>query len=771
MLRPDNFVAVGLLSAEYVRVIADCAEEGSIDEPNLSQLSWALNMFTTVLQVASYPQFCLLLFSLDSGLASQTLAPLPKPPKKKKPQPVEPDPPAPTDTVTRVSIEIQTDEIPEPPKPKKTKKGVKSADLVAPPLDQKGDQPAKKGSSSLAEPVPPKKTAESATAQKSGTPSKKDASEPSPEKAEPPLKKRVKAEPPPQKVERPAKKPAKSDAPEPAPRKADQSPKKLAKESAPEKPPKKRAKRAAQASAPQESDEPPPKLLDEPPPKLLDEPPPKLLDEPPPELPEKPLPKLPEEPLPKLPPSTGHPSGPTNESPQDLFVPPVGEVSPPPEEPQRPSAVLPRLRIDVDIYPAMLRTARRAFTVAKDAVERCLFKSGLTIAPGDGSWVTSSAALNRTRRDLVHSLLGLSSLSFFTEYPLSTTFPNFPFVRFVKSVCYLSRKFLSEPHGHLRDLLRNCLAFLTRLCSFSEFRGEIARLHSPFLLQAISLGPDAPPIFTCFGPLVHEGVAFFFIAACFQPTFVHLVATEGYSNAFVFHLLQAAQEHYERSGFSYLHSLIIAALLLLLFDDTVATQLNQPWRHEWKCAYTPDRGSHADLLLNVLLNICATADFWPSVICTFHMIAPYVNAVTIATANRVMELFEAAVANGGSPVLTRLIVEGLATIVQNPGNGANGFWPALVGKAGIVEKLGEVGAKCPAAVAAVSAFVEEALKVGLRRTQVPAGELVRIKKHPYVFGGGIKKTWGDWSLRLFELAFDSELRGIGDLEKLYGMAA
>jgi hypothetical protein len=151
------------------------------------------------------------------------------------------------------------------------------------------------------------------------------------------------------------------------------------------------------------------------------------------------------------------------------------------------------------------------------------------------------------------------------------------------------------------------------------------------------------------------------------------------------------------------------------------------------------------------------------------MIAPYVNAISVATANRVMELFEVIVTR--NKMLTKLMVEGLATIVQNPGNSANGFWPALIGKASVVETLGQIGLKCEPAVAAVTAFVEAAVKAGVRKAHVPVGEPVRIKKHPHVFGGNIKRTWGEWSLLLFALAFDDELGRIRDLGKLYGFAA
>jgi hypothetical protein len=101
----------------------DYDEGGAIDKPDLGGCPGR-----STRSQASYPQFCLLLSSLDIGVASQTIGPLPKPPKKAKARQIEPEMPAPEEPeATRVSIEIQTGEIPAPPKPKKIAKSGNTA--------------------------------------------------------------------------------------------------------------------------------------------------------------------------------------------------------------------------------------------------------------------------------------------------------------------------------------------------------------------------------------------------------------------------------------------------------------------------------------------------------------------------------------------------------------------------------------------------------------------------------------------------------------------
>jgi hypothetical protein len=251
------------------------------------------------------------------------------------------------------------------------------------------------------------------------------------------------------------------------------------------------------------------------------------------------------------------------------------------------------------------------------------------------------------------------------------------------------------------------------------------------------------------------------MTSLFQPDFVHFVASNGYSNNFVFRLAEAAAVQYERSGISYLHSLLLSTILLFVHDETVAAGLNEQWVGTFATAAPPAPGSYADLLMMSVLDVCREETFWPSAICIFHMVAPHIRAFSPAVAARVMKLFELCVTQHRS--LALLVVEALVRIVQNPANGNNGFLQAIVTKRQLFDGLSLGDVKGEAALAVIKAFIAEAVEKGVRKVQVAVKKPLRFSRHPHFFGGEIEKTWAQWSLVLFARAFPEEIQKIRDL--------
>jgi hypothetical protein len=307
-----------------------------------------------------------------------------------------------------------------------------------------------------------------------------------------------------------------------------------------------------------------------------------------------------------------------------------------------------------------------AVSVFKDAVGKCLFKVGLTMSSGLSSWAGANPPFDQTRRDLIHALLGASSLSFFREpgATYSLDWSGFPFADFLKSLCRIASDYLSSPNPLLCDLVRNCSAFAARLFTVPEFRSMVGRLRSQFLLSALSRGPKGPVLFQATGPLLNEAVSILYMTSLFQPDFVHFVASSGYSNNFVFRLAEAAAVQYERFGINYLHSLLLSTILLFVADDTVAVSLNEQWSGVFAAVFVPPPGSHADLLMMVILNVCQQEAFWPSAICIFHTVAPHIHAFSLAVASRVMKLFQLCVARHRH--LALLVVEGSSGLSRTP---------------------------------------------------------------------------------------------------------
>jgi hypothetical protein len=87
------------------------------------------------------------------------------------------------------------------------------------------------------------------------------------------------------------------------------------------------------------------------------------------------------------------------------------------------------------------------------------------------------------------------------------------------------------------------------------------------------------------------------------------------------------------------HSIIVAIVLLLVVHPTIAANLSAV------CEQKVRRGSHADFLMNVLLNLTEQETFWPSLACIFRLLAPNGTSFWADTAMRVLEPFEKICAN------------------------------------------------------------------------------------------------------------------------------
>jgi hypothetical protein len=164
--RPDNFVNLGLLCAQYLRCMSEYVADRPIEEPNLGRLAWALNTFTTIVQVAARnPALNSLLSRLDPDFAARVFAPPPPEPPPEAPadqlelsieqfqaaegdnSPLQTEPPSPTPA----SVEAPSPEpVPAPKEaapqqePEFTKKRKKKAAATPPSVEADFSAPAAK---------------------------------------------------------------------------------------------------------------------------------------------------------------------------------------------------------------------------------------------------------------------------------------------------------------------------------------------------------------------------------------------------------------------------------------------------------------------------------------------------------------------------------------------------------------------------------------------------------------------------------------------------
>jgi predicted protein tyrosine phosphatase len=234
----------------------------------------------------------------------------------------------------------------------------------------------------------------------------------------------------------------------------------------------------------------------------------------------------------------------------------------------------------------------------------------------------------------------------------------------------------------------------------------------------------------------------------------------------------SAQLIFEKLGFCYHHSVLISIILLLLADPVAAANLNEKCDRPFPAAYRPLGGSHADLLLEVLVNVCRQGAFWPSLVSVFQMIAPYVSSFTVETGEKIFELFErmAKIETGLAP----FVLDAFAAIVQRPDNANNGFLIVFVQKAGWIKHLEFADPKAAKAVSIVMQFLKRVTKQmkAVNKTQVSRAELPEVfakfkvresdrqtlTKHTHVFGGEMEKTWIEWADLLFVRSFREEVQ-------------
>jgi hypothetical protein len=261
-----------------------------------------------------------------------------------------------------------------------------------------------------------------------------------------------------------------------------------------------------------------------------------------------------------------------------------------------------------------------------------------------------------------------------------------------------------------------------------------------------------------------------------------LIASEGFSNSFVFHLIHSAELVFEREGFCYLHSILLSVILLIVVDQEAAIALNAPRTEAFAARFIAPLGSYVDLLLGVLLNICEDDAFWPSLVCILHMIAPSISIVSIGVASAILSLFEKVVERKAE--LIPLFLEAFASILQRNQSESNGFLVAFFPKYALFKKLIASTHRSGRALAVILVFLSEERKVAKSSKQqaLPSDELARLlasvdadavfpekqvfSRHPHTVGGEMERTWAEWADLLFYRSFDIELKRLQKFKQL-----
>jgi hypothetical protein len=272
------------------------------------------------------------------------------------------------------------------------------------------------------------------------------------------------------------------------------------------------------------------------------------------------------------------------------------------------------------------------------------------------------------------------------------------------------------------------------------------------------------------------------MAAFCNPELVKKVAEGGYSNTFIYNFVYSAELSFEKGGVWYLHSVVIAAILLMVANSTAAEKLNEKYTEWFRAEYRPSHGSYADLLLEILFRISENSPFLTSVVCVFQFIAPYISSFSMSTALKVLTVFQNVHAKDPDGLLVSLFLQAFASIVQREENKTNWFLVALFGKFSFFKDLEVNDTEGKEALDILLRWLKTSKKAARATNQgqmaatalaeVLAGidieglfpEVVDFTLHPHVFGGEIEKTWAEWADLLYVRASGPEVQTMKALQ-------
>jgi hypothetical protein len=389
----------------------------------------------------------------------------------------------------------------------------------------------------------------------------------------------------------------------------------------------------------------------------------------------------------KPPPSTPEASADTEPA-----KPPVLSPDPPPVPPSAVSTLLragspsPAPQIDLS---AVAKHSGSCVSVFVSAVSDLLFKDGLTLSPGESLWGAlpkEAPQLNQTRRNLLNALVRVFSVGALASPPRFVALPliGFPFAKLITNVANVSFRYLEQVHAGKTDqftvpLLKSGFTLCVQLFDRADFRSAFSEIKRQRLVRSFALSAVGVPVFEPLSPLANEAVSFLYTALVLQPSIPQFLAVHLYSNTFVFYLISAAELVFEKSGFSFVHTLLFSSIIRIVAEPKAAAALNAPRAHDLQFAFQPPPGSYGDLLLNIAVHVCQSEGAWTWAARIFHAIAPFISHVSLQTGFGVLSLFEQASAADSSAMA--LFLDGFAAVVQRSQPPENGLIVAIFQRA------------------------------------------------------------------------------------------
>lgn len=324
------------------------------------------------------------------------------------------------------------------------------------------------------------------------------------------------------------------------------------------------------------------------------------------------------------------------------------------------------------------------FSSYLNAATGMLFMKGVTLADDESLWATGSAendTIMHTRRDLIHSILDILSLKYYTKHfeiqPTNlminmTSFPYKQFVNSVYNVCahYLHLIAVRAYTTWYDDLIKNSIALLARMqLKYSEQISRAISSVQPEIIMKSFLNENQL-LLDPTSPIINEAITLFYLSCQNSGKFIDLIAKENKAAQFVFYALNSIQYAYEQLGITFVHKILLESILQIVGNNECAKQLNAPYLQTpyLSCKFRPHHGSFADLLVEIMLNII-DADLTPRFAAIFEALTEHVNEISLTNSLHVMNLLTKL--NDNQDPTASFLIQGFANAVQQSENANN----------------------------------------------------------------------------------------------------
>jgi len=245
--------------------------------------------------------------------------------------------------------------------------------------------------------------------------------------------------------------------------------------------------------------------------------------------------------------------------------------------------------------------------------------------------------INKAFLDLSNGINILSD-NMYDKILLSFPIQSFPYNDYLKFLFEQSSLYLVNKSTNIGLFLQTSFVILSQNSIENEYYAAILREIDHRVILSGFLGQMS--LFSPYYPIAIESLTFFYSIISKNMNFCCTVSSLNRTYTFVYDLLNLMQFHYENNGISYIHTIILSALMLLLADTKGAMCLNLPVEKHFECKQRFHRGNLADFLIEVMYQFFKEKSLIESISCLLHFISPYIVEFNAISCVKIFQMFD-----------------------------------------------------------------------------------------------------------------------------------